>query len=407
MSFKELMEIERLKLNEISEPKQRVELLTTIHQVYIKEINCLIEQLNQSQEDERSKLLKQIKETDQLYLELKGIQITGHFLFSRHGKCSGWEQKKFGLSPNAALSEEAERNMEQTSQSTSDLLFYSTSERPLSIAISPMNRALQTAGWVIPKEIKNARIAVLPFLAENSNAPSGYDVRSIADMQKLYDKLSFWTSPIKKLLLKLSLWIYSEEDFVRLYEKRKHAAEKIQEHGNKILLEEHDDVYQDLDYAADKIEETNIFIRNLEQQDCWLFGHGKNFKAFFQTVLGITLDFDYGETRRVYKIEDEDHKSSLFAPPYVMLIDQETGKIKGKYTGEIGTSLQLESVTSSVSSKEEAYPNVSTAIANLGMPIPTAENEIEQSITPSISIERPTESKTQHQESQPLIVKNF
>ncbi|WP_131794206.1 histidine phosphatase family protein [Fluoribacter gormanii] len=404
MAFKELMEIERLKLDKIKEPKQRSELFRTIQEKYINEVHSLVEQLNESQDAQLSEVLKQIKEMDRLYLEIKGIQITAHVLFSRHGKCSSWEQKKFGLSPNAALSEEAERNMERTSHSTGDLLFYSPSERPPSIAVSPMNRALQTAGWVIPREIKNATIAVLPFLAENSNAPSGYDVRSMSDMRKLSDQISFWTSPIKKLLLKLSLWIYSDQDFALLYKKRKKAAEKIQEHGNKILLEECDDVYQNLDYTGDKIEDTQNFIEHVEQRDCWLFGHGKNFKAFFQTVLGITLDFDYGETRRVYKIKDEGHRSSLFVPPYVMIIDQKTGKIKGKCTGVIGTLLQKEYVPLS---KEETCPDVSTAITGLGKSVVTQKSLKECAFNDSTNRGEQPDSKIQHQESQSLIVKKF
>ncbi|RUR27428.1 histidine phosphatase family protein [Legionella qingyii] len=402
MAFKELMEIERLKLNNIKEPKQHSELFRRVQEEYIKEVQSLIEQLNKSQDAQRSDVLKQIKETDQLYLEIKGIQITGHVLFSRHGKCRSWEQKKFGLSPNAALSEEAEKNMGGTSQSTGDLLFYSPSEHPPSIAVSPMNRALQTAGLVIPKEIKNATIAVLPFLAENSNAPSGYDVRSLADMQKLSDQISFWMSPIKKLLLKLSLWIYSDQDFALLNKKRKNAAEKIQEHGNKILLEGLDDVCQDLDYDGDKIEDTQIFIGNVEQRDCWLFGHGKNFKAFFQTVLGITLDFDYGETRRVYKVEDENHKSSLFVPPYVMLIDQETGKIKGEFTGVIGSSLQKES---EALSKKELCPKISKAISSLGGSVVTQEIQQENALHDPTNIGLQPDSKIQYLESEPLIAK--
>ncbi len=403
MTFEKLIKIEQLKLDKIKEPKQRDEILKTIQEKYIKEINRLIELLNKSQDAQSSELLKQIKETDKLFFEIKGIQVTSHILFSRHGKCTSWGQKKFGLNPNAALSEEAMRNMERTSQSTGNLLFYFPNELPLSIGVSPLNRALQTAGLVIPKEIKNAKIAVLPFLAENSDAPSGYDVRSIADMQKLYNQLSFWTTPIRKILLKLSLWIFSDQDFDLLKKRRKTAVEKIQEHGNKILLEERDDVYQDLDYAGDKIEDTKIFIERAAHQDCWLFGHGKNFKAFFQTVLGIRSDFDYGETRRVYKIEDKNNKSSLFVPPYVMFIDQETGKIKGKYTGIIGTSLQKQS---EALSDGEIYPDVSTAIAGLGMPVSTPEYWEEQSC-PSPSTEVCTDLKTQHPESKPLIVKNF
>ncbi|VEB34059.1 coiled-coil protein [Legionella sainthelensi] len=338
MSFKKLLETEKLKLDGIKESKQRNEIFRTIHENYLKEINKLIEQLNKSQDDQRGKILKQIKETDRLYLQAKGIEITAHILFSRHGKCSTWGQKKLGLSPNAAISERAAKNMEITNQLSGRLLFYPANQHPR-IAISPMNRAMQTAGLVIPVEINNAQISILPFLVENSISPSGYDVRSKKDMQKLYDRLSFWKAPIQKILLKISMWIFNDEDFKQLYKKRMVAAENIQTHGMPVILESgadgKPDVCQNLDYSGDKIKDTKALIEGLEQQDCWLFGHGKNFKTFFQHVLGIESDFDYGETRSVYKIKCDGEVSSLYHPPYVMLINQETGKIEGKYTATL------------------------------------------------------------------------
>ncbi|WP_115709639.1 phosphoglycerate mutase family protein [Legionella sainthelensi] len=338
MSFKKLLETQKLKLDGIKEPKQRNEIFRTIHENYLKEINKLIEQLNKSQDDQRGEILKQIKETDRLYLQAKGIEITAHILFSRHGKCSTWEQKRLGLSPNAAISERAAKNMEITNQLSGRLLFYPANQHPR-IAISPMNRAMQTAGLVIPAEINNAQISILPFLVENTVSPSGYDVRSKKDMQKLYDKLSFWKAPIQKILLKISMWIFNDEDFKQLYKKRIEAAEKIQVHGKPVILESRADgtldVCQNLDYSGDKVNDTKALIEGLEQQDCWLFGHGKNFKTFFQQVLGIQSDFDYGETRSVYKIKCDGEASSLYHPPYVMLINQETGKIEGKYTATL------------------------------------------------------------------------
>lgn len=52
--------------------------------------------------------------------------------------------------------------MEITNQLSGRLLFYPANQHPR-IAISPMNRAMQTAGLVIPVEINNAQISILPF----------------------------------------------------------------------------------------------------------------------------------------------------------------------------------------------------------------------------------------------------
>ncbi len=377
MSFKELLEAEKLKLDVIKEPKQRNEIFRTIQDSYLKEINKLIEQLNKSQDDQRRKILKQIKETDRLYLQAKGIEITAHILFSRHGECSSWGQKRLGLSPNAAISEKAAKNMETTNQFSGSLLFYPTTQHP-QIAISPMNRAMQTAGLVIPAEINNAQISILPFLVENTVSPSGYDVRSKEDMQKLYDRLSFWKSPIQKILLKISMWIYSDEDFKQLYKKRMEAAEKIQIHSKPVILESRvdgkPDVCQNLDYSGDKIKDTKAFIERVEQQDCWLFGHGKNFKTFFQNVLGIDSDFDYGETRSVYKIKINGEVSSLYHPPYVMLINQETGKIEGKYTAILSMP-DMEQATQE--NHDSEIPDVPQVMAQLGRSVPENIQQME------------------------------
>lgn len=368
MSFKEVLETEKLKLDAIKDPRQRNEIFRTIHENYLKEINKLIEQLNKSQDELRGKIVKQIKETDRLYLQAKGIEITAHILFSRHGKCSTWEQKSLGLSPNAAISEQAAKNMGITNQFSGSLLFYPANQHPR-IAISPMNRAMQTAGLVIPAEIYNAQISILPFLVENSISPSGYDVRSKEDMQKLYDRVSFWKSPIQKILLKISMWIYSDEDFKQLYKKRMAAVEKIQIHGKPVILEARadgkPDVCQNLDYSGDKIKDTKAFIDGLDQQDCWLFGHGKNFKTFFKSVFGIESAFDYGETRSVYKIK-VDGVASLYYPPYVMLINQETGKIEGKYTATLRMPY-----TEKTQQESDSYeiPEVPHVMTQLGMSV--------------------------------------
>ncbi|WP_392537757.1 histidine phosphatase family protein [Legionella sp. 227] len=347
-------------------------LFLSLEKLYLKEIKKLIKQLNDSQGAQSSQILAEIHETDRLYLNTRGMEITAQVLFSRHGECDMLGQKKLGLSPNAAISEEAEKNMSTTNQFSGALLCYSAQEHPPLIAVSPMNRAMQTAGLVIPQEINNADIRVLPFLTENSVSPSGYDVRSIADMQELYDQLSFWTSPFKKLLLKLCIWTHSDKDFSLLYEKRKSAAEKIEKHGKNKILSDGDkpDVCQDLKYHGDKIRDTKTLINGVAQRDCWLFGHGRNFRAFFEDVFGMDSAFDYGETRRVYKTKLND-TPLLYTPPYALVINQKTGKIEGKYIGGTAMPLQKKSVDAEYGSSSEGntIPDAPKAMSQLGSPV--------------------------------------
>ncbi|KTC89589.1 histidine phosphatase family protein [Fluoribacter dumoffii] len=362
-------EIVKIMQNELAHPHQynNPELLyQSLEREYLREINSLVYQLNHSRDEEARNLLAKIQETDRLYLKARGLDIIAHILFSRHGECRLLGQKKLGLSPNTAISEAAEQNMATTNQLSGALLFYPLHNQTPLIAVSPMNRAMQTASLVLPREIRNADIRVLPCLTEISIAPSGYDVRSLADMQTLYNQLSFWTSPIKKLLLKLSLWMYSDQDFSKLYEKRRRAAEKIQQHGNEILSDDDKpDVVQSLNFQGSKINETRAVIERLDHQDGWFFGHGKNFRAFFEDVFNIKSDFDYGETRRIYKTV-VNGTSSFHSPPYVLVISQKNGTIKAKYTGASCVPISKKSANATLPATGEVLPDISRAMSQLG-----------------------------------------
>lgn len=156
---------------------------------------------------------------DQVYLNEQKLEIRGHVLFSRHGKSAIWAQKRLGMSPNAPIAASAESSMSKTNQVTGNLLFYPDHNQSF-IAISPMNRAMQTAGLLIPEHICEAEISIEPALTENSNHPSGCDVRSTADMKKIYEATSFWREPFKVILWFFSMLFCSQKDFNHLYEKR-------------------------------------------------------------------------------------------------------------------------------------------------------------------------------------------
>lgn len=397
--FKKQMSILQRSLHN-GPDSQYAEQLQQIKQVYSKHIQQLITKLNDVGEEQKNVVLKQIKDADKLYLETQSLEIKGHVLFTRHGKCSSWAQKRYGLSPNTSISEEAEKSMARTNQRTRALLFYAESNPPF-IALSPMNRAIQTGGLLIPQEIKHAEIVIDPALAENSDAPSGLDIRSRADMKKLYAETSFWKNPLKKILFLVSMWFYSDKDFQILYEKRQQAAAHINQHGSNINTSKdqagHPDVRQDLNYQGDKIKDTKKLIEHAESRDCWLFGHGKNFKAFFGKELGITSSFAYGETRSVYKITTNADKPSLFSPPYSLVINQKTGQIEGKYTGILGVSVN-QPLTSP--GKKKPTHSVSTIMANLDAPIPQSRAQAKRKAEPKEKMAE-SEQKTAHNPQAP------
>ncbi|MDR3501420.1 MAG: histidine phosphatase family protein [Legionella sp.] len=333
-----------------------------IKKFYFQSIEEIINKLSQVNEEEKGPLLKQLKEVDQGYLNAQKLEIMGHVLFSRHGKSAIWAQKRLGMSPNATIAASAESSMSQTNQVTGNLLFYPEHHQPF-IAISPMNRAMQTAGLLIPENICEAEISIEPALTENSSHPSGCDVRSTADMKKIYETTSFWREPLKVILWFFSMLFCSQKDFDNLYEKRKQALENIKKHGfvEPQVIDERIDVKQDLDYAGDKVEEIKRLIEKADGRDCWFFGHGKNFQTFFADLFGIKSIFAYAETRSVYKTRNEQNEVSLFTPPYVLQVNQETGAIEGKFTASLGISTTLEQTKTSLDS--------SRPISLLGGPI--------------------------------------
>ena len=70
------------------------------------------------------------------------------------------------------------------------------------------------------------------------------------------------------------------------------------------------------------------------RKDIWLFGHGQNFKAFFQAYFAQNRTFDYGETCRVYVLAGNGNKPCFF-PPYHFAINQMNGAIKSFEAGSL------------------------------------------------------------------------
>ncbi|HAT1597065.1 TPA: histidine phosphatase family protein [Legionella pneumophila] len=316
----------QVKTEDIS---SRNQIADSLKQMYIQRIKMLISQLNHGSKEEKQVILQLIKQADQLYLETQGMSVRGQVLFSRHGECAIWGQKKFGVSPNSPISEEAARNMAATSEATKVLLTHP--EKSPRIAVSPMIRAMQTASLIIPKDIQ-ANISIEAYLSENSDAPSGLDVRSNQDLQEVSKKTPFLS--LKRILFFLTNLFYGQKDFEALNEKRKEAADKIQKHnkpGQDIYKNKN--IPQALDYDGDKIRDTKKLINETTEDDLWLIGHGKNFKTFFKEVFDIDRDFKFAETRVAYKIKAEGFEPTLYTPPYSLVVNQKTGEIEGIFTG--------------------------------------------------------------------------
>ncbi len=392
---------EKLCLGNKENLQSHTRLLESIETLYLQFINTLINQLNVSKKNEKQELLKQIKEADKLYLEARGISVNGQVLFSRHGQCASWGQKKFGLSPNSPISEDAERNMADTSESTKVLL--SSPDEIPRIAISPMIRAMQTASLIIPKDLK-ANVSIESSLSENSSAPSGLDVRSNSDLQETSKKTPFFS--IKRILFFLTNLFYGQKVFEALDKKRQEAAHKIQLHNNSGHdIRKDGKIPQALDYEGDKIQDTKKMINETKEKDLWLIGHGKNFKAFFEDTFGIDAGFKFGETRVVYKIEAEGLSSTLYTPPYSLVVNQQTGGIEGKYTGvsKAATKDVVKDGVVHMELQEESHGEDSTSlvIKNLGPrnvnntgPTHDKQDKVEPPKTTELETDAPTTSQS-------------
>lgn len=314
---------------------------------YQTKIEFLIKKLNSltvyEYYNQVNDLLQQIKNADQEFFAELGLKRKGHVLFTRHGESDTWRQKKFGLHPNAPVSETAMSNMSQTNESTVSLLHYP--DKPTRIAVSPLVRAKQTASLIIPKDLFAPQITIQPALSENSHTPSGNNIMSLDQMKEELRQISFWQTPIKFLLYSIALWIFGRPEVFNQIQKNSIQADisMLQIPGvssevfySQIKMNAEGKYFFDTSLSEEqKIKKTRQLIReNLKngETDYWLIGHGQNFKSFFNHTFGIQSTFEFGETRCVYNVQTEPGVTSLFSPSYTFVIDQTTGRIRGKFT---------------------------------------------------------------------------
>lgn len=284
---------------------------------YLHAIKEQIQKLNGSTDfNQKQSSLETIKKLDEEFIKSTNKEIIGQVLLSRHGECNAFDQKKWGVNPNTGLSEESKNNMQHTSNYTKELLYYP--DEFLEVAISPLLRALETATFILPKA-QSKNITIDAALSENSKAPSGFDVRSVEDLDSVLEKTAWFSSTY--YLLSLSKWFYVDA-FIEINQKRENALNVLQ-----VPLEK--DV-QALNYQEDKIEVSLDTIKTAKPHtDLWLIGHGKNFRALYKEVFQISSKFDFAETRRMFRLSNQ----TLFNPPYVFVINQKNGHLEGKFTG--------------------------------------------------------------------------
>ena len=314
-------------------------------QEYKKDIKDLLNKLNALDELEEEQyllaakeILVEIKSRDQEFIrKTKGV-FNGHLLFSRHGLCSVLTEKKLGLNPNAPLAEEAIEHMSSTNKYSINLLL--NPEKIADFQVSPLVRARQTASLVIPVGLQKAQITIEPALTESTFTPSGINLRNRNDFNHEYEILSFWSNPVKLIFFTLSKWFFANDEVFRQIKAKSDLADEqmkklVQKFESNDTDESHRKPQLNAQEKIHKIQEIIEHYLKLDESnkgDLWLFGHGYNFRAFFKYIFGIGSTFEYGETRRVYGVEHEGIVS-LYSPPYAFVIDQTTGRIRGKYMG--------------------------------------------------------------------------
>lgn len=350
--------------------KQRCEALAQESQDKLREDNYkqliqdLLAELNDANTTRVEKLtvLRQLKATDKHYFEILRAPIEKEIFLTRHAHCSQ-KRKGYGLIPNTTVKESALAAMEQSYQYTEAMLDYSD----LQIVVSPLTRALQTAGRLVSGH--SNFISIDPVLTENSYAPSGCDIRNTEQLKEMYSSaynpfmkfLFFFAKPSSSLtnkskeelmhlrentwnpfkLLQLYFAIHFYYSDKQLMEDRNHAIDALKEkspditdsdkepesHRNVALTEE------------DKLQGIARLIQESQSTCLWLIGHGKNFRNFIMSLLGDDSIFDYTETCILYWITDTNSQEKrLVCPPYKLKFNQETGEVEGSYTGLIQRS---------------------------------------------------------------------
>lgn len=304
---------------------------------HIKKLIYCLNQCGVSEDNKRSQIIDHLHEITQHFLSTQNLSIHGQILFSRHGESTMWGQKGFGLIPNAPISTAATGNLAKTKENTLSLLSFKN--KITRIFISPLTRAMQTAGLIIPKEIYTSAISFDPGLSENSKSPSGFDIRRPEDFATIRNTVSFWREPIQFILFYISQFIFGSAYYQSQKTLRTTAFQNIQKHhSGESPIQGDEAVKQDLSMEEEgRIARITQIIEESHNDNLWLIGHGNNFKRFFKKFFGMQLSFEFAETQGVYKVTD-DKDSSFFVPPYSLVINQRTGVIEGKYTGQMVTT---------------------------------------------------------------------
>ena len=282
-------------------------------------------------------LLKSLHKLDECYFGSDSKKI----IMSRHGQC-GSLQKVLGANPNSGLEDSCKSALRAASINTAKFLRENKETRFIS---SPMRRSLQTASLLLPNNLSNTRTLQLAqsyALAENSEDLSGKNIKSPFDLikhmvitlpidtlkymftRKLSMPVRFVTGlilfPVRLLesLASLVTWAFLGH---KLKGDMQQVDRNLSVKGFASEAPEKEASLSD----SQKISAIDDLINETEQ-DLWLFGHGKNFKTYFNDKFDISESFDYADVRTMFKKIDGNFEAAC----YVLHVDQKTGAIVPK-----------------------------------------------------------------------------
>ena len=349
---------------------------------YLQQVQPILNKINQlnrknieiaAYKAQLAPLLNQLHRLDKTFIESEyQAVIQGQMLFSRHGECDNL-QKGFGLNPNAPVTKSAMKNMAHTNQFTDLFLLPQENEaNHLELEVSPLVRPLQTASKLVPKSVSNINVHLNTAIKENSSSPSGMDIMSNEELENTGKK---GTSGFKRFLFSVSRFFQRMGDEIRRLfgkptlfqtreEQKQNAIQTITENRSGKLTEDRDSGPTENRSDSEKLEQTKSDMLThmaSDHKNTWFIGHGRNFKTLFREALGHKDSFAYAETRRLYRIQEQENSEGemLYCPPYRLIIDQKTGLLKTScYDTPLNKPIKLESNDKLIARAKKGNPSL-------------------------------------------------
>lgn len=279
---------------------------------YYREVKEALSRLvNAKNPEDQAILLSDVNALDLKFMQSRA-QINTRpqkIYFTRHAKCTA-SDKVAGLAPNTPVDEEALKAISQTNKITR--YFLQENEANNTIVISPMLRARQTAGKLIPHDF-SGNIEIQHFVTENSLYPSGKPIRNTDELQQ---GTNLW--------FQVSSNVYTNEYFKNIEALSNQADREILEKSlhKKIDIPETISILDE-----EKIGKITDYIKH-KTGDIWVIGHGKNITNYFKTCYQMDESLSFCETRKVWRYQVQDTIFEEFVVPYILIVDQNTGLMK-------------------------------------------------------------------------------